>query len=361
MSELRQDRTSGRWVIIAPQRGHRPGALLLAGHALSARPQTPQFDPDCPFCPGHENRLPGIITQTPTPAPPGWTVRVVANKFPALQPDAKAAVAEVANPEVANPEVAKRHRLRDGYGFHEVIIESPRHDDDLVSMTDGQIEAVVSVYCDRSKQLLDQPGIEAVILFRNHGRRGSASLPHPHAQDRALGFVPPTLAQLVYWGRGYYRDHGRCPTCDEIADERALQSRVVEETQNFLALVPFAAEHPCEIWIVPIAHQASFLHMDDGQRADFARLLRRSLKRLRSARDDPPYNFVIDSAARTHLQSPYLHWRLRIAPDLATSGGFELGAGMAINPSSPEDDASLLRATGSEDRHEDRHLRCRAP
>jgi galactose-1-phosphate uridylyltransferase len=83
--------------------------------------------------------------------------------------------------------------------------------------------------------------------------------------------------------------------------------------------------------------------MDDVQRAEFARLLRRTLDRLLCAKDDPPYNFVIDSAARTHLQSPYLHWRLRIAPNLATGGGFELGAGMAINPSNPEDDASVLR------------------
>jgi UDPglucose--hexose-1-phosphate uridylyltransferase len=333
MSELRQDRTSGRWVIIAPQRGHRPDALLPAAHCLAARLQTPQFDPDCPFCPGHENRLPGIVTETRTQAPPGWTVRVVPNKFPALQPDAKAEVAEVTT----------RHRMRDGYGLHEVIIESPRHDADLVSMTDAQIEAVVSAYRDRLKHLLNRPGIEAVVLFRNHGPWGGASLPHPHAQALALGLVPPTLALLAHWGHRYYLDHGCCPTCDEIAGERDLGSRIVEETQNFLVLVPFAPEHPCETWIVPIEHQASFLHMDDLQLAEFARLLRRTLDRLLCAKDDPPYNFVIDSAARTHLQSPYLHWRLRIAPNLATGGGFELGAGMAINPSNPEDDASVLR------------------
>ena len=152
--------------------------------------------------------------------------------------------------------------------------------------------------------------------------------------------------RLRYWRiavHRYYTGSGCCPTCDEIAGERDLGYRIVEETQNFLVLVPFAPEHPCETWIVPIEHQASFLHMDDLQLAEFARLLRRTLDRLLCAKDDPPYNFVIDSAARTHLQSPYLHWRLRIAPNLATGGGFELGAGMAINPSNPEDDASVLR------------------
>jgi UDPglucose--hexose-1-phosphate uridylyltransferase len=337
MSELRQDRTSGRWIIVAAQRAHRPGPSEVAAQSLSSLPQTSQFDPDCPFCPGHEHLLPGIIAETRMQTPPNWTVRVVPNKFPALQSDPKTEIAES----------AKQHRLLDGYGFHEVIIESPRHEADLVAMSDAEIEAVVSVYLDRSRQLLHRPGIKAVILFRNHGPRSGASLQHPHAQAIALTLLPPRLAGLAYWGHRYYHDHGRCPTCDEIEGERALKSRIFEETQNFLVLVPFAAEYPLETWIVPVEHQASFIHIGDLQRVEFAHLLRRTLDRLRRARHDPPYNFVIDSAARTQLRSLYFHWRLRIAPDLATWGGFELGAGMAINPSSPECDAATLRAGGS--------------
>jgi UDPglucose--hexose-1-phosphate uridylyltransferase len=332
MSELRQDPTSGHWVIIAPERGHRPGMLLPAAQSLTPCPPVPRFDPDCPFCPGHEHRLPGIIAETRMPDPPGWSVRVVPNKFHALQADRKTEIVE-------RP---PQHRLRNGYGFHEVIIESPRHDADLAEMSDAEIEAVISMYRDRSRQLLNQPAIKAVVLFRNHGPRGGASLRHPHTQVIALALLPPQLARLADWGHRYYREHGRCPTCNEIERERGFKSRIVEETRDFLVLVPFAAEYPFETWIVPIEHQASFLNMSDLQRAEFAHLLRRTLDRLRCARDDPPYNFVIDSAARTHLQSPYLHWRLRIAPNLATGGGFELGAGMAINPSNPEDDAAVL-------------------
>jgi UDPglucose--hexose-1-phosphate uridylyltransferase len=331
MSELRQDRTSGHWVVVSPQRGHRPGAWAEA-LSLTARPPTPQFDPNCPFCPGQEDRLPGIIAETRMPIQSAWSVRVVPNKFPAVQPDLKTIA-----------EDAGRPRLHDGYGFHEVIIESPRHDADLITMSDAEIEVVVSVYFDRSRQLLYRPGIEAVVLFRNHGRRGGASLRHPHAQAVALPLLPPTLAQLGHWGHGYHDECGRCPTCDELSTERNLKERIIEATQNFLVLAPYAAEHPFEMWIVPIEHQASFLNASELQRIEFAHLLRRTLNRLRRARDDPPYNFVIDSATRSQLQSPYLHWRLRIAPDLATWGGFELGSGMAINPSSPERDAAVLR------------------
>jgi UDPglucose--hexose-1-phosphate uridylyltransferase len=337
MSELRQDRTSGRWVIIAPKRAQRPGALLRGGESAIVAPERPRCDPNCPFCPGHENRLPGIVAETRIDRAPGWSVRVVPNKFPALQADPKV-------------ESSDRHSVAEGYGFHEVIIENPRHDADLVSMAGFEIEAVVSAYRDRSRQLLGQPGIEAVVLFRNHGSRGGASQPHPHAQVLALGAVPSRLAARADWSERYYRANASCPTCDEIKIERELKKRVVEDGRDFIVLVPFAAEHPCETWIVPKRHQASFSDLADPQCRELGRALRRALYRLRCARDDPPYNFVIDSAARSRLKSPCVHWRLRIAPDLATAGGFELGAGMAINPSRPEDDAALLRASESEAR-----------
>ena len=333
MNELRQDPTSGLWVIIAPERGHRPCVLRPAAQALTDRLPVSRLDPDCPFCPGHEHRLPGIIAEIRMPDPPGWSVHVVPNKFPAVQADRMTEIVELAT----------QHRLLDGYGFHEVIIESPRHDADLAELSDVEIDAVIAMYGDRSRRLLNQPAIEAVILFRNHGPRGGASLRHPHAQVVALALLPPRLARLADWGHRYYDEYGRCPTCDEIDRERAFKVRIVEETRNFLVLVPFAAEYPFETWIVPIEHQASFLDISDLQRAEFARLLRRTLDRLRRARNDPPYNFVIDSAARIELRSPCLHWRLRIAPNLANWGGFELGAGMAINPSSPEDNAGELR------------------
>ncbi len=336
MSEVRQDRTSGRWVIIAPERAHRPSALWHAGKSAVATRKRLPFDPDCPFCPGHEDGLPGIVAQTQIDHAPDWCVRVVPNKFPALR---------VSEKEVSKQaEGSDRHAVAEGYGLHEVIIESPRHNADLAAMTDLEIEAAVAMYRDRSEHLLKRPGIEAVVLFRNHGRRGGGSQPHPHAQVIALGFVPPGLKLLADWSDCYYVDKGRCATCDEILIESADKSRVIEDGEDFVVLVPFAAEHPCEIWIVPKRHQASFIELNEPQRREFALLLRRTLCRLLRAREDPPYNFVIDSASRAQLQSPSLHWRVRIAPDLTTWGGFELGAGMAINPSMPEDDAALLRA-----------------
>jgi UDPglucose--hexose-1-phosphate uridylyltransferase len=335
-SELRQDRTTGRWVIVAPHRHERPGARAAStqGAPVAARPR---FDPACPFCPGNEAQLPGILAQASTQVAPGWTVRVVPNKYPALQSDAK---------RNGDP---SEERMREAYGFHEVIIESPFHDADLVSIDDAELGVVTTTYRDRSRLLLARPDIEAVILLRNYGPAGGASLLHPHAQVVALDVVPPRVACAADWSRAYHADHGRCPTCDEIENERGLGQRIVEDSPNFIVLVPFAAACPFETWIVPKRHQASFIGLEDRHIHEFGALLRRALRRLRSALADPGYDFVVDTADRRHLGSLHVHWRLRIAPRLAMSGGFELGSGMAINPSSPEHDARVLRSTRADD------------
>ena len=330
MTERRQDRTTGTWVVIAPGRGQRPHSW--GAHPVSIQDSAPRFDAACPFCPGHEAELPGILAEMSAPAAPGWSVRVIPNKFPILQ----------AAPETVS--AFTDHVAHAGDGLHEVIIECPRHDADLALLDDAEIEVVATAYQERSRHLLQQPRIEAALVFRNHGRVSGASMQHPHSQAIALAFVPARLAGMSEWAARYHVECGRCATCDELAVERRQEVRIIEESEHFVALVPFAAEHPCEIWIVPKRHQASFTAVDAAELANFAWLLRRTLRRLRAVHDDPPYNFVIDSAPRAQSDAPYFHWRLRIAPDLATWGGFQLGTGVPVNPSSPEADAALLRS-----------------
>ena len=245
MSELRQDRTDGNWALIAPHRGQRPQASAPARPAGALL----RFDPKCPFCPGHESELPGITAETPAPGEPGWNVRVVPNKYPALQAQAE------------TPHVAE-HVAHAGYGFHEVIIESPRHDAELDTLSADERQAVMLAYRDRSRVLFAEPRVETVVLFRNRGPSAGASLMHPHAQVIALDMVPLRLAALNEWGKRHHAEHGICATCEELQIETRHRSRVVEETEQFIALVPFAAEHPYETWIVPLDHQASFIDLD---------------------------------------------------------------------------------------------------
>lgn len=331
MSELRQDPTTGSYVIVAPERGRRTGAPSTPPRAAA---RVPSFDERCPFCPGHEAELPGIIAETPAAEPPGWSVRVVPNKFPAL------------SPEVGGQSPAHAgHATLPGHGFHEVIIDSPHHDADLATMPAAQICAAVETYHQRFSELSRRPDIEAVLLFRNHGARSGASLVHPHAQVIALPLVPPRLQALAAWGERQGAQAGHCPTCTELAGETRSGQRLVEESRHFLALVPVAAEVPCEQWLVPKRHHASFAETSAEERADLAALLANALRRLRTAYGDPPYSLAVESPGSARREAAFLHWRLRIVPDLVNWGGFERGSGMPINPSAPEADAALLRAS----------------
>jgi UDPglucose--hexose-1-phosphate uridylyltransferase len=328
MSELRQDRTTGGWVIVAPKRWTRP-------HARAAEAQLgprPRYDPNCPFCPGNEAQLLSIVAESKMRQAPGWRARAVPNKYPAVQREQVALTA------------VDGHQLTPARGVHEVIVESPRHDADLDCMDMEELSAVVAMYRERSRALLEEDGIEAAVLFRNRGREAGASLAHPHAQIVALDRVPPRIAAMGEWARRYMQEHGRCVLCDELASERAARLRLVDENDAFVTLVPFAPEHPFELWIVPKRHEASFTALDDDELPAFAALLGRALRRVRAALADPNYNFVVDSAPKSERAAPHWHWKMRIVPDVATWGGFELGGGLPINPSSPEEDARALRA-----------------
>jgi len=203
---------------------------------------------------------------------------------------------------------------------------------------------VVASYNQRVAALSRLSNIKTVVLFRNHGSASGASLVHPHAQVIALPLVTPRLRDILEWANRQGRATGRCPTCAELKRLIECGECLVEETEYFLVFVPFAAERPFEQWLVPKRHHASFADTTGDELDDLAPLLRRALQCLRLVHEDPPYSFVIETGGLPEKQNPYLHWRLRIAPKLVTWAGFEIGAGMAINPSQPEKDAEMLRA-----------------
>lgn len=333
MTELRQDRTAGAWVIIAPERGRRP---QRRSERERDRHHTPGFDPACPFCPGNESMLPGIIEETPVDESPGWQVRVVPNKYPVLRPEAK-----------TTRSASCEHPVVAGYGFHEVIIESPRHDADLTDLTDVEMSAVLSAYHRRFVWLAARPRIQSVILFRNYGPTSGASLRHPHAQVIALDMTPVGLKSRFDWAQARYRDCGRCVVCDELEFEQKAGRRMVAETDHFIGLVPFAATCPFELRLIPKRHQASFAQIGRSELIDFGALLRGALRRLKAVLGDSPYNLVVESATQSDIGRTDQHWQLRVVPSLVTPGGFELAADISVNPSNPEDDAEALRKAGA--------------
>jgi UDPglucose--hexose-1-phosphate uridylyltransferase len=325
MPELRKDPVVGRWVIIATERARRPSDYAPD----KARPRPSQH---CPFCPGHEDLTPREVLAYREPGSSQWSVRVVPNKFPALMIEGGLDRAGEGLYDKMN-----------GIGAHEVLIETPRHDVNFADLDDHEVESILWAFRDRIVDLKRDTRFRYVMVFKNHGAAAGASLDHSHSQLIALPVVPVNVAEEMAGSRQHYELKERCIFCDITRQELSDGRRVIYENPGFLAIAPYAPKFPFETWIIPKAHGS---HFEDAQRAQFGQLanaLRTTLRKLNSALDDPPYNFILHTAPVAERELPYYHWHIEIMPTLSKVAGFEWGSGFYINPTPPEDAAAFLR------------------
>ncbi|MEA1912307.1 MAG: galactose-1-phosphate uridylyltransferase [candidate division WOR-3 bacterium] len=327
--EIRQNKLTREWIIFAPNRKKRPKDFRKEKN----REELPEYDKDCPFCAGNEDLLvhPFII-ETPGINYNPWQTRVLPNKYPALEPD-KSAFRSMEGIYIKMP----------GYGKHEIFIDHPKHNICIGLMKNEEVRAVIETYWMRYNELMKDERNLMVIIFKNHGPEAGASLSHSHSQLISTGMVPSHLRVQAEEAQRYYDDNGRCVMCDIIGFESKYRERVIIENNSFISFIPYAAEVPFEIWIVPKRHEANFGDISEEERITFAEILREAMKKLYEKLNDPDFNYVIISAPRYKAGEPHLHWYLRIMPHLTTRAGFEIGSGIFINPSLPEEDASFLK------------------
>jgi UDPglucose--hexose-1-phosphate uridylyltransferase len=229
-----------------------------------------------------------------------------------------------------------------GVGRHEVIIESPDHNFDLATGGLADVHAVLEGYRGRYRALRTR-GTGVILVFRNHGPAAGTSLAHPHSQIVATPVVPIQIRHRFEVAMQQYDDLGTCLYLDLLRRELRDGRRLVAETEHFVAFQPFASAAPYETWLMPRRHQASFGDATDEALDDLAPLLRRALAGLSDALGDPDYNALVQSAPVGDEHLEYFIWHIRIVPRLATPPEFELGSGMAVNPTCPEDTARDLR------------------
>jgi len=327
MSELRQDPSTRDWVVIAPERGLRPHTVAEP-HVGPAR----MTEPGCPFCPGHEAETPPEVWRLPPERTEPWRVRVVPNRFPMLAPDGNARRQVSPDGFVRMP----------GIGHHEVIVESPDHSADLARADNASVLAVLEAYRARYRALRAD-GAGVILIFRNHGARAGTSISHPHSQIVSAPVVPIQVRHRFDVAMQHYDDLGTSLYVDLLERELHDGRRVVLETPEFVAFQPFAAVAPFETWIMPRLAQPAFGDARDSALENLAPTFRRVLAGLADVLGDPDYNAIIQSAPPGDESREYFVWHLRIIPRLATPAGFELGTGMAINPTLPEETADQLR------------------
>jgi UDPglucose--hexose-1-phosphate uridylyltransferase len=320
MSELRWHPLLEEWVITATHRQER-----------TFHPP-PEYCPLCPTRPG----------EAPTEVPePDYEIVVFENKFPSLLREPPAPAVE---PTPFAPVCPSE-------GVCEVVLYTPDHHATLTDLPLARIEQLIYVWCDRYRDLAARPEVQYVFIFENKGHEIGVTLSHPHGQIYAYPFIPPRIERELRAQRRYLRRTGRCLLCEMIEYERADARRMVDENDDWLALVPFFARYPYEVWLLPKAHRRDLLDLTEREIETLAQLLKRTLQRY-----DGLWHFSMPYVMAQHPRpcdgKPHREWHFHIefyppyrTPDkLKYLAGSESGAGVFINDTLPEETAAELRA-----------------
>jgi UDPglucose--hexose-1-phosphate uridylyltransferase len=327
MSELRYNIINREWVVIATDRAKRPNDFKKAQKEIIP---LPEYRNDCPFCPGNEGDFSDETFRIGDKK--GWRVRSIYNKFPALSPKEK----------LVRKNDGIYHSIS-GYGIAEVIIESPKHNLCTAIMSNDEVESIINAYKSRYLSLQNREGIEAVIIFRNHGPGAGTSLQHPHSQLIATPIVPPQIRNRMESAVSFFDTTGKCIFCDTLEQELAAKKRIVAENNEFVSFVPYAGAAPFVTWVFPRRHMSSFGEINDVEIKDMASILKLTLAKLYYGLNNPDFNYTIRSIPVKEDGKDYFHWYLTIVPRISQPAGFEVGSGIFINSSVPEESAEFLR------------------
>ncbi|MBM3244524.1 MAG: galactose-1-phosphate uridylyltransferase [Candidatus Omnitrophica bacterium] len=330
MSDLRRDPIVGRWVIVDTDHPNSPQDY---GHEQ----YIPKVSGICPFCYGNEGMTPPEIDSIrdlhTQPNTSGWQVRVVPNKFPALQIEG---------------EIDRRglgiYDMSNGIGAHEVLIETPYHNKDIPDLLNEEVEKFIGMCCRRIIDLEKDKRFKYIMLFRNYGAAAGASLEHPHTQLIALPMVPKNVMEELKGAHDYYEYRERCIFCDVIRQEAQEKERIILENKYFVSFFPFVSRFPFEIWIMPKKHNSHFCRMSAEEIPAFSAILKDTITKIKKVFVNLSYNYIIHtSPINGDGGSDGYHWHLEFMPKLTRVAGFEWGTGFYLVPTPPELAAQYLK------------------
>ncbi len=321
LPQYRQCPATLRWVIIAPERAARPVQLQhLEAHHRHVQISTAV---ECPLCEGMEHDTPNevysIRAAGSKPNGPGWQLRVVPNKYPAVRPDSNC------------------------YGVHELVIETNRHVTNPTELTLHEQTAVLLAYRERMLAYHADTKLASATVFKNVGAEAGASLAHVHSQIIATAIVPGDIENELTVARNHFISHGACLYCDMIDRERSDGVRLVAETTNFVVLCPYAPRHAYECWVLPKSHASHYESITSEQCKELAEVLQQHIRKLDSVLHEPAYNWYLHTSPLRSATLLDYHWHIELAPRTARAAGFELATGMYINAMPPEAAAEELR------------------
>ncbi len=343
MSDIRYDLLHDDYALIAPERLRRPDCFRGGSDDSAMEAFEVESQRSCPFCEGKEYLTPHEIfaIRDNEPDKPGWKTRVVPNLYKAVQIETPWKTEEVGVYEKWN-----------GFGAHEVIIDTPRH---LVRMDAWKQEEYFNwlfTLRERLNDLKNDLRLVYMSLFKNHGHYAGATQPHPHTQLIALAVLPHRQVQLLQHAHRFYKTHAHSLFESVLNMELQYEKRIVAQNEAFVALCPYASTFPFEVMIVCKQPRASLHDLGDDALDDLGEMMKRAIDALYDQLGDFDFNILFNTPAmqknaqtEDFFDDTGAMWRVavRIVPRLYRLAGFELSSGVKINPVDPDEAARLLR------------------
>ncbi len=326
MPEIRLNLVSREWVIIAKERAKRPDSFVKN----EIKKELEEYEANCPFCPGNESMTPPEKYRCGSEKE--WKIRLIPNKFYALKEG-----------DLLNKEYKGMKRCINGTGIHDVLIETPKHNGVIPLLDDGHVEHIINAYKIMLIKASENTFVQHVIIFKNYGEDAGTSIIHPHSQMIAIPVLPMQVRDRLNAYLHFYEDTGECLFCKILADELYDEKRIIMESNNFVAFIPYAALSPFHIWIFPKKHNSTFAVATQEEIRDLSNIIKSIITKLYIGLNDPSYNMVFRTLLSYEDKIDYFHWYVSIVPRVSKAAGFELGSGMFINTSIPEESAKFIR------------------
>jgi UDPglucose--hexose-1-phosphate uridylyltransferase len=332
LPEFRRDIITDEWVLIAAERAKRPKNFKEEKIDIETK-----INIVCPFDSGNEHMTPpeilrisssGKIVDSRSP----WQIRVVPNKFPALRLDSALSTKKIGIYDVMN-----------GFGLHEVVINSPEHLLNLNQLSEFNIRLIIETYVRRLREIKKDLRINSVVIMLNQGKDAGASLEHTHSQIFAIPFISPVLEKELHGIKRYYKNNKCCAVCDILNFEIEDCKRKVFENKDFLIIEPFASRGPFETWIIPKKHNSNFENISDEEIKLFAECLKVLVDFFHYELNDASFNYYIHTGPLNTDTNYHYHWHFELMPKLSMKAGFEIATSIDINIAIPEYTADFMK------------------
>ncbi|MFH1247344.1 MAG: DUF4931 domain-containing protein [Candidatus Micrarchaeota archaeon] len=273
--------------------------VLVAANRV-ARPHT-HGKAKCPFDAGNEAMTPPSSLEIVTleKGKDKWQIRVMENKFPFLSPREK---------------FEKNKNTTGGFGCHEVIVETPNHDELFENLNETQLTLLFEAYVNRFNAISEKKGVEYTFLFKNHGKEGGASINHEHSQIVGLPFIPEIPACE-------FKMHSekKCSYCS------LARENVVFQNSEFAVVRPSFARFELECWVIPKKHIYNFIQFNEKTALAFMETLQETVKRIKRKTEN--YNIVFHASCKNKK----IHFHAEVYPRTSVYAGLELGTGIIAN------------------------------